>query len=118
MATLIPSYSSCASRMTGGERRLAQRLEAKLDDDYLLWYDVPVGPKVLHPDFINFGTTLTGAQIDRIRWHLYPEMRISAKQFSFFDDEPADTLQTAIPQVLKVMDLQSEGYLSHTSAQQ
>ena len=52
MATLIPSYSSCTSRMTGGERRLAQRLEAKLDDDYLLWYDVPVGPKALHPDFI------------------------------------------------------------------
>ena len=38
--------------MTSGERRLAQRLEAKLDDDYLLWYDVPVGRKRLHPDFI------------------------------------------------------------------
>jgi len=38
--------------MTSGEKRLAQRLEAKLDDDYLLWYDVPVGPKCLHPDFI------------------------------------------------------------------
>jgi len=243
MATLIPSYSSCASRMTGGEKRLAQRLEAKLEDDYLLWYDVPVGSKALHPDFIllhpsrgffvlevkdwkldtiksvnpdefeiatlpqglikhvknplhqardyvlamcslleqdpdliqpsgryqgnlrcpytygvvlpnitrrmfdaepvlaqvidphlvickdemtegadpgdfqeqlwamshyNFGTTLTSEQIDRIRWHLYPEMRISAKQLSFFDDEPVDTLQTAIPQVLKVMDLQQE----------
>jgi 8-oxo-dGTP pyrophosphatase MutT (NUDIX family) len=53
MATLIPSASSCASRMTGGERRLAQRLEAKLDDDYLLWYDVPVGPKALHPDYVG-----------------------------------------------------------------
>ena len=36
MATLIPSYSSSAGRMTGGERRLAQRLEAKLNDGYLL----------------------------------------------------------------------------------
>lgn len=229
--------------MTSGEKRLAQSLEAKLDDDYLLWYDVPVGPKCLHPDFIllhpsrglfvleakdwkletirsvnpetfeiatppqgalkqvknplyqardyalamcsllekdealvqttgrykgklicpyaygvvlpnitrrmfdsqpalaqvvdahlvickdemtrsvnpgdfqerlwsmshyNFGTTLNQAQIDRIRWHLYPEMRISAQQLSFFDDAPIDTLQTAIPQVLKVMDLQQE----------
>ena len=243
MATLIPSYSSCASRMTSGEKRLAQRLEAKLDDDYLLWYDVPVGPKCLHPDFIllhpsrglfvlevkdwkletirsanletfkivtppqgalkpvknplrqardyalamcsllekdealiqttgryqgkllcpyaygvvlpnitreqfdsqsalgrvieshlvicqdemfpstdtgdfqerlwlmshyNFGTTLIAEQIDRIRWHLYPEMRVSSKQLSFFEDEPVDTLQSAIPQVLKVMDLQQE----------
>ena len=229
--------------MTSGEKRLAQRLEAKLDDDYLLWYDVPVGPKCLHPDFIllhpsrglfvlevkdwkletigsvnpetfeivtppqgalkqvknplyqardyalamcsllekdqvlvqttgryqgkllcpyaygvvlpnitrgqfdsqpalsrvieshlvickdemfpstdegdfqerlwamshyHFGTTLTFEQIDAIRWHLYPEMRISSKQLSFFDDQPIDSLQSAIPQVLKVMDLQQE----------
>ena len=38
--------------MTGGERRLAERLEQKLDDDYLLWYDVPVGPRHSHPDFV------------------------------------------------------------------
>ena len=31
--------------MTSGERRLAERLEQKLDDDYLLWYDVPMGPR-------------------------------------------------------------------------
>lgn len=37
--------------MTSGERRLAERLEAKLDPDYLLWYDVPMGPKNAHPDF-------------------------------------------------------------------
>jgi len=38
--------------MTSGERRLAERLEQKLDEDYLLWYDVPVGPKQSHPDFV------------------------------------------------------------------
>ena len=52
MATLIPSIGSCVSRMTSGERKLAERLEQKLDDDYLLWYDVPVGPKQSHPDFV------------------------------------------------------------------
>lgn len=52
MATLIPSLSACVSRMTGGERRLAQRLEAKLESDYLLWYDVAIGQAVKHPDFI------------------------------------------------------------------
>jgi hypothetical protein len=51
LATLIPALSACTSRMTSGERRLAQRLEDKLDDDYLLWYDVPMGPKNAHPDF-------------------------------------------------------------------
>ena len=38
--------------MTHGERRFAERLEQKLDDDYLAWYDVPIGPKQAHPDFV------------------------------------------------------------------
>jgi hypothetical protein len=38
--------------MTPGERRTAERLEQKLDADYLLWYDVAVGPKHQHPDFV------------------------------------------------------------------
>ena len=42
MATLIPSIGTCVSRMTAGEKRVAERLEQKLDDDYLLWYDVPI----------------------------------------------------------------------------
>ena len=44
MAVLIPALSSCAGRMTSGERRLAERLQQKLEDDYLLWWDVPIGP--------------------------------------------------------------------------
>jgi hypothetical protein len=38
--------------MTAGERRFAERLEQKLEEDYCLWYDVPIGHKRLHPDFI------------------------------------------------------------------
>lgn len=53
MATLIPAYSTCAGRMQAGERRFAQRLEAKLEDDYLCWFDVPLGgARNDHPDFI------------------------------------------------------------------
>lgn len=40
--------------MTGGEKRVARRLEDKLEEDYLLWYDVPVGRANAHPDFIVF----------------------------------------------------------------
>ena len=36
MATLIPALSTAISRMTPGERRFAERLEQKLDDDYLV----------------------------------------------------------------------------------
>lgn len=229
-------------RMTPGERRLAQRLEEKLEDDYLLWYDVPVGKKQLHPDFIvlhpsrglfilevkdwkletieninpstvaiitengvkevkhplqqardyalainkvlekdpalvqpegnyqgklvipygygvvfsnitrkafneselpavfeehlvickdemlpstdagefqqrlwdlsayQFGKTLTSSQIDRIRWHIFPDLRISAKQLSLFDvdDTTEEPQLLQIPDILKIMDLQQE----------
>jgi hypothetical protein len=52
MATWMPALCACVSRMTPGERRTAERLEQKLDDDYLLWYDVAVGPRHQHPDFV------------------------------------------------------------------
>lgn len=54
MATLIPSIGACASRMTHGEKRLASRLEDKLEDDYLCWYDVSIGERTQHPDFVVF----------------------------------------------------------------
>lgn len=52
VATLIPAINSCKPRMTTGERRLGERLEAKLEDDYLLWYDVAIGEQGSHPDFM------------------------------------------------------------------
>jgi len=54
VASLIPTRNSCLPRMTGGEKRVSERLEQKLEDDYLLWYDVPVGLKQRHPDFVIF----------------------------------------------------------------
>jgi hypothetical protein len=54
MATLIPSLSACTARMTSGERRFGLRLEDKLEDDYLCWYDVSIGTRSQHPDFIVF----------------------------------------------------------------
>lgn len=51
MAQFFPTRSTCRFDTTG-ERRLAERLEKKLEDDYLCWYNVPVGPKALQPDFI------------------------------------------------------------------
>lgn len=54
MATLIPAINSVVSRMTNGEKRFAERLEQKLENDYLCWYDVPIGEHVRHPDFVVF----------------------------------------------------------------
>lgn len=52
MAILIPALSTCLKKMTLGEKRLARRLESHLEDDYLCWFDIPVGKKRRYPDFI------------------------------------------------------------------
>lgn len=52
MAELIPPLSSCLSRMTSGEKRFAQRLRDLLEDDYLCWFDLPLGDKRRYPDFV------------------------------------------------------------------
>jgi hypothetical protein len=53
MAVLIPAIGSCTFD-SGGERRFAERLESHLDDDYLCWYNVALGTRSRHPDFIVF----------------------------------------------------------------
>ncbi|MDO8448601.1 MAG: 3'-5' exonuclease [Rhodoferax sp.] len=86
MATLIPALGACASRMEPGERRLAERLEHKLDDDYLLWYDVPMGPRNAHPDFcvmhprrgilvleVKDWKLATIQQADKLTWTIIPD---------------------------------------------
>lgn len=52
MATFLSSPRNAAARATQGELRVSDRLEQFLEDDYLCWYDVPVGPKHQHPDFL------------------------------------------------------------------
>jgi len=85
MATLIPALGACTARMMRGERGVAERLQDKLDDDYLLWYDVPVGPLQSHPDFVVMhprrGLLIlevkdwklaTIAKVDKQTWTLVP----------------------------------------------
>ncbi len=39
---------------TGGERRFAERLEEKLEDDYLCWFNLSFGGSDKKPDFVIF----------------------------------------------------------------
>jgi hypothetical protein len=52
MASLIPTFNSCLRRMQAGEKRFARRLESHLEDDYLCWYELPVGKRQRYSDFI------------------------------------------------------------------
>src|SRR5262245_41608289 len=52
MAELIPSLNTCLPKMTAGEKRVARRFLELLEDDYLVWYDIPLGKQRRYPDFI------------------------------------------------------------------
>ena len=51
MATLIPSLGA-ASFDSRGELRLAERLKDFLEDNAVIWHNLPVGPRGRHPDFV------------------------------------------------------------------
>src|SRR6478672_2834040 len=51
MAVLIPSLGY-ARFDTRGELRLAERLKDFLEENAVVWHNLPVGPRNRHPDFI------------------------------------------------------------------
>ena len=52
MAIIIPNLRLGNAKATPGEQRFAHRLESLLDDDWLCFYNVPVGKRRRYPDFI------------------------------------------------------------------
>ncbi|KAF0813676.1 ATP-dependent DNA helicase Rep [Andreprevotia sp. IGB-42] len=54
-----------------------------------------------------FPCRLTLPQIDRIRWHLFPDVRIVTRQGSLFEAPEADQ-PLAVPDLIRVMDVQQE----------
>jgi ATP-dependent exoDNAse (exonuclease V) beta subunit len=86
MATLIPALGACVSRMTSGEKRLAERLEQNLDND-LLCDDVAIscGRNSEAPLIINFPTLRTEAT------KLADQLEVRAKTGSFHPHE--DTIK-------------------------
>lgn len=56
----------------------------------------------------KFGEPLTLPQIERVRWHLFPEIRISPSQRDFFS-EPVELCEDEpVPDMVRVMDLAQE----------
>ena len=120
MATLIPSLATCVSRMTGGERRLAERLEAKLDDDYLLWYDVPVGPKQSHPDFVVLHPRRGLLVLETKDWRLETIQRATRQHCEIVVDGRLKVVINPLPQArhcaIQVVDaLQRDPQLVHAA---
>jgi hypothetical protein len=84
--------------MTSGERRLAERLEQKLDDDYLLWYDVPVGPKQSYPDFVVLHPRRGLLVLETKDWRLETIHRATRQLFEIVPDGQPKTVINPLSQ--------------------
>ena len=98
MGTLITALSSAAPRMTPGERRLAERLGQKLDDDYLVWFDVPIGPMRTHPDFVVLHPSRGVLILETKDWSLGIVQRVTREMW---DIAPAGRHKRVINPVLQ-----------------
>lgn len=91
MATVIPSIST-SKFDASGERRFAQFIEAKLDDDYLCWHNVPIGSSRLHPDFIILHPTRGILVLEVKDWRLSTIRSINPEQATIIvNGEPVRT---------------------------
>ena len=52
MAIFPQGLSAVDARCTPGERRVLHQLKRCLEDDYIVWHDVPIGPRARQPDFV------------------------------------------------------------------
>jgi len=52
MAIFPQGLSQVDTRCKAAERLMFQALKRHLDDDYLVWHDVPIGPRARQPDFV------------------------------------------------------------------
>ncbi|MBK6851923.1 MAG: NERD domain-containing protein [Burkholderiales bacterium] len=52
MAQFPQGYTHIDARCNSGERRVLQQLRRCLEDDYIVWHNVPIGPRARQPDFV------------------------------------------------------------------
>ena len=98
MAVLIPALGSCAGRMTSGERRLAERLQQKLEDDYLLWWDVPIGPKQTRPDFVVVHPRRGALILETKDWHLETIRNATRERFEILAEGQVKVVMSPLQQ--------------------
>lgn len=81
MAIFPQGLGNIDQRCNAGERRVLHQLKRCLEDDYLVWHNVPLGPRARQPDFVVLSprqgvlllevkdwkrSTLVGATRDRV----------------------------------------------------
>ncbi|RJG17370.1 DNA helicase II [Alcanivorax profundi] len=121
MATVIPSLSTIRG-MTKGERRLGQRLETLLEDDYTVWYDTPVGRNRRYPDYIILHPGRGLLFLEVKDWKLDTLKQITPRDVEIFTPDGLKTVTNPLQQARQcaltaIKKLQRDEHLQQTSAQ-
>ncbi len=98
MAELIPSLNTCLPKMTAGEKRFARRLIDLLEDDYLIWYDIPLGKQRRYPDFIILHPARGLLFLEVKDWKHDSLKNISSAEVSLLTDTGLKTVANPIEQ--------------------
>jgi Nuclease-related domain len=101
MAKLIPTINSSLPEMTGGEKRIAQSLEDNLEEDYIIWYDVPVGKKNLRPDFTILHPQRGLLVLEVKDWKLSTIQNADRKRFTIETDNGIKSVISPLEQARK-----------------
>ncbi|WP_197477590.1 nuclease-related domain-containing protein, partial [Alcanivorax sp. HI0044] len=97
MATVIPNLSTLRG-MTAGERRLGQRLETLLEDDYTVWYDTPVGRSRRYPDYIILHPGRGLLFLEVKDWKLDTLKQITPRDVEIFTSDGLKTVTNPLQQ--------------------
>lgn len=120
MAKLIPSLSSCLRKMQAGERRFARRLEQLLEDDYLCWYEVPVGKRQRYTDFVILHPVRGLLLLEVKDWKLDTIVNLDPDRITINTPSGQKTTQNPIKQarqctIALINELQQDPQLTHTT---
>jgi hypothetical protein len=118
MATVIPSLSTIRG-MTPGERRLGQRLESLLEDDYTVWYDIPLGRQRRYPDYIILHPGRGLLFLEVKDWKLDTLKRLTPRDAEIYTQQGLKTVSNPLEQarqcaLVAVNRLQRDPHLMQT----
>jgi hypothetical protein len=119
VAIFPQGLSQIDARCDAGERRVLHQLKRCLEDDYLVWHNVPIGPRARQPDFVILSPRWGLLLLEVKHWRL-PSLRAADRDRVVLDRGgeqvmAANPLRQARDYVLELADLmQRDPALIHT----
>ena len=102
MATLIPTIGS-ARFDSRGELRLAERLKDFLEENAVVWHNIPVGPIGRHPDFVIIHPSHGLLVLEVKDWRLESIISASKSEVELLTDRGPVKQQNPLEQVRRYM---------------